>query len=103
MTTTYIYTNSWSHLQAAWKGNQLWSLSSLEHRHNNYSKLEWSLFYVEVNGVLLLIFATIEGKGKFQIRKSFNYGKTRNIEYEDSDSPNIFLDVESSMGTYCPF
>ena len=43
------------------------------------------------------------GKGKLQLGKSFNYGKARNIEYEDNDSPNIFFDVESSMGTYCPF
>ena len=92
-----------SHLQAIRKGNQLCSLSSLEHRHKNYSKLEWSLHYVEVDEVLFLIFATIEGKGKFQIRKSFNYGKTRNIDYEDSDSPNIFLDVKSLVSTYCLF
>ena len=76
-----------SHLQATQEGNQLWSLNSLEHRHKNYSKLEWSLVYVEEDGVLLLIFATIEGKGKLQLGKSFNYGKVRNIEYEDSDSP----------------
>ena len=52
---------------------------------------------------LLLIFATIQGKRKLKLGKSFNYGIVRNIEYEDSDSPNIFLDVESSVGTYYPF
>ena len=58
---------------------------------------------MEVNGVLLLIFATIEGKGKLQLGKSFNYDKVRNVEYEDNDSLNIVLDVESSVGIYCPF
>ena len=58
---------------------------------------------MDEDGVLLLIFATIEGKGKLQLGKSFNCGKVRNMDHKDSDSPNIFLDVESSMGTYCPF
>ena len=81
----------------------MWSMSSLQHRHNNYSKLEWSLLYVEVDGVLVLIFATMKDKEKLQLDKSFNYGKARNIEYEDSDSANIFFVVKSSMGIYCPF
>ena len=65
----------------------------------NYTALEWSLVYVEEDGVLLLIFSESEGKGKLQLGKTFTYGKVRNIEYEDSDSSNIFLDVESSGGT----
>ena len=52
---------------------------------------------MEVDGVLLLIFVTITDKGKLQLDKSFNYGKARNIEYEDSDSPNIFLALERSV------
>ena len=44
---------------------------------------------MEVDGVLPLIFATIKDKGKLQLDKSFNYGKTRNIEYEDNDSPKL--------------
>ena len=58
---------------------------------------------MEVDGVLLLIFATIKDKGKLQLDNIFNYGKARNIEYEDSDSPNIFFVVKSLVGTYCPF
>ena len=54
---------------------------------------------VEEDGVFLLIFVKTEGKGKLQLGKTFNYGIVRNIEYEDSDSPNILLDVESSVGT----
>ena len=50
---------------------------------------------MEVDGVMFLIFATIKDKGKLQLDKSFNYGKARNIEYEDSDSPNIFFAVKS--------
>ena len=49
-----------------------------------------------------MIFATTEGERKLQLGKSFNYDKVRNIEYEDSDPHNIFLDVESSVGTYSP-
>ena len=44
---------------------------------------------MEVDGVLLLIFATIKDKGKLQLDKSLNYSKARNIEYEDNDSPTI--------------
>ena len=58
---------------------------------------------MEVGRVLLLVFATIKGKEKLQLGESFNYGKARNKEFEDSDSSNIFLAIESSMGTYCPF
>ena len=54
---------------------------------------------MEEDGVLLLIFATSEGKGKLELGKTFTYGKVRNLEYEDSDSSIIFLDVESSGGT----
>ena len=60
------------------KGNQLWSLNSLQHRHKKYSKFEWSLLYVEVDGVFLLIFAMIEGKVKVKLGKILNYGKVRN-------------------------
>ena len=55
--------------------------------------------YVEEDGVLLLIFAKYEGKDKLQLGKTFTYGKMCNIEYEGSDSPNIFITVGSSGGT----
>ena len=60
---------------------------------------EWSLMYSKENGVLLLIFAKSEGKGKLQLSKMFTYGRLHNVDYEDSESPNLFLDVESSGGT----
>ena len=65
----------------------------------NYVKLGWCLVYSEENGVLLLIFAKSEGKGKLQLSKMFTYGRLHNVDYEDSESPNLFLDVESSGGT----
>ena len=71
---------------------------STEHKLKNYSHVEWSLTYIEEDGVLLLIFATSEGKGKLELGKTFPYGKVRNLEYEDSDSSIIFLEVESSGG-----
>ena len=60
--------------------------------------LEWSLVYSEENGVLLLIFAKSEGKGKLEQGKMFTYGRLRNVDYEDSESSNLLLDVESSGG-----
>ena len=57
-----------------------------------------SLVYSEENGVLLLIFAKSEGKGKLHSCKMFTYGRLRNVAYEDSESPNLLLDVESSGG-----
>ena len=54
---------------------------------------------VKEEDVLLLIFTKSEDKDKLQLEKSFTYGKVSNIEYEDSDLPNIFIDVESSGGT----
>ena len=65
----------------------------------NYVNLEWSLVYVEEDGVLFLIFAKSEGKEKMDLGKSFTYGRLRNVEYEDNDSPNLVLDVESLNGT----
>ena len=59
----------------------------------NYVKLEWSLVYSEENGVLLLIFANSEGKGKLHSGKMFTYRRLRNVDYEDSESPNLLLDV----------
>ena len=53
---------------------------------------------MEEDHILFLIFSTEEGKGKLQVGSGFNYGKVRNIEYEDTDSPNIFLDIESTKG-----
>ena len=64
----------------------------------NYVKLEWSLVYAEEDGVLLLIFAKSEGKGKMQLVKMLTNGRFRNVEYEDSESQNLHLDVESSGG-----
>ena len=64
----------------------------------NYVKLEWSLVYSEENGVLLLIFAKSEGKGKLEQGKMFTYGRLRNVDYEDSESSNLLLDVETSGG-----
>ena len=40
-------------------------------RLKNYTALEWSLVYVEEDGVLLLIFSKSEGKGKLQLGKTF--------------------------------
>ena len=57
-----------------------------------------SLVYSEENGVLLLIFANSEGKGKLESRKMFTYGRLRNVDYEDSESSNLLLDVESLGG-----
>ena len=44
---------------------------------------------MEEHDVLLLIFAKSEDKGKLESDKTFTYGKFRNIEYDDSDSPNL--------------
>ena len=64
----------------------------------NYVNLEWSLVYIEEDGALLLIFPKFEGKEKMQLGKMFTYGRLRNVEYEDSESSNLILDVESSGG-----
>ena len=64
----------------------------------NYPKLEWSLVYSEENGVLLLIFAKSEGKGKLEQGKMFTYGRLRNVDYEDSESSNLLLDVQTTTG-----
>ena len=47
---------------------------------------------------MFLIFSKTEGKGKLELGKTFTYGKIRNLEYEDSDSNTLVLDVESSGG-----
>ena len=48
-----------------------------------FPKVEWSLAYSEENGVLLLIMAKSEGKGKLEQGKMFTYGRMRNVDYED--------------------
>ena len=63
-----------------------------------FPKMEWSLADSEENGVLLLIFATSEGKGKLEKGKIFTYGRLRNVDYEDSESSNLLLDVQSTTG-----
>ena len=80
-----------SYLQATRKGNQLWSLNSCQHRHKNYSKLEWSLLYVEVDGVLLLIFATITDKG------SCNQIKVSTMVKRETQSMKIVIPPISSL------
>ena len=59
---------------------------------------EWSLAYSEENGVLLLIMAKSEGKGKLEQGKMFTYGRMRNVDYEDSESNNLILDVQTTAG-----
>ena len=63
-----------------------------------FPKVEWSLAYSEENGVLLLIFATSKGKGKLEKGKMFTYGRLHNVDYEDSESSNLLLDVQSIAG-----
>ena len=63
-----------------------------------FPKLEWSFVYSEENGVLLLIFAKSEGKGKLEQGKMFTYARLRNVDYEDSESSNILLDVQTTAG-----
>ena len=63
-----------------------------------FPKVEWSLAYSKENGVLLLSFAKSEGKGKLEQGKMFTYGRLRNVEYEDSESSNLILDVQSIAG-----
>ena len=64
----------------------------------SYPNVEWTLIYSEEEGDLLLILAKSEGEGKLQVGKTFNYGQIKNVEYEDNDSSNLLLDVDSSMG-----
>ena len=71
----------------------------MEPKVKNYVDLEWSLLYVEEDGVLLLIFVKSEGKGKLELGKTFTYDKLRNVEYEDNDSLNLIIDVEILGGT----
>ena len=47
---------------------------------------------------ILLIFAKSEGKGKLEKGKMFTYGRLRNVDYEDSESSNLLLDVQSTVG-----
>ena len=47
---------------------------------------------------ILLIFAKSEGKGKLEKGKMFTYGRLRNVDYEDSESSNLILDVQSISG-----
>ena len=68
---------------------------SVEKKLKNYLSLEWSFSYVEEDGTLLLIFAKTKGKRKLELSKTFTYGEVRNSEYEDIDSTNIYIDVES--------
>ena len=63
-----------------------------------FRKVECSLAYSEENGVLLLIFAKSDGKGKLEQGKMFTYGRMRNVDYEDSESNNLILDVQSIAG-----
>ena len=64
----------------------------------NYVKLEWSLVYSEEDGVLLRVVGKSEGKHELQLGKMFPYGRLHNVDYEDSESPNLLLDVEISGG-----
>ena len=52
--------------------------------------------YIKENGILLLLFAKSEGKGKLELGKTFTSGKVHNVKYEDSDLTTLLLDVESS-------
>ena len=53
--------------------------------------------YSEENRVLVLvIFAKSEGKGKLEQGKMFTYGRLRNVNYEDSESSNLLLDVQTT-------
>ena len=68
-----------------------------EPRQKSYPDVEWTLIYDEEEGNLLIL-AKSEGEGRLQVRKTFNYGYVRKLEYEDNDSSNIVFDVDSSMG-----
>ena len=49
---------------------------------------------------LLKAFCKVWRKGKNgNLDKTFTYGRLRNVEYKDSDSPDLILDVEISNGT----
>ena len=70
----------------------------VEPKVKKYVNLEWSLVYIEEDGVLLLIFAKAEGNGKIDLRKTSTYVQCRNVEYKENGSTNLLLDVESSNG-----
>ena len=63
-----------------------------------FPKVKWSLAYSKENGVLLLIMAKSEGKGKLEQGKMFTYGRMQNVDYEDSESNNLILDVQTIAG-----
>ena len=69
-----------------------------EQKMKDYVDLERSLFYVEEDTVLLLIFAKSEDKGKLESDKTFTYGKLQYIAYENSDVPNLLLMLKARGG-----
>ena len=79
-------------------GNTMKTLANklIEPRLKSYLHFEWTLIYPQEEGGWLLVFAKSEGEGKLQVGKTFTYGQIKNVEYEDNDSPNLLLDVESS-------
>ena len=70
-----------------------------EVKYKNYPDLKCCLSYAEEDGVLLIITAKSDGKGKLQLGKAFNYGHVTKLEYEDIDSSSIMIDVSSSVGS----
>ena len=70
-----------------------------EVKYKDYPELEWCVSYVEEDGVLLLITAKLDGQGKLELGKTFNYRHVTKLEYEDIDSTSIIIDVSSSVGS----
>ena len=64
----------------------------------DYLDLEWSLFDVDEDDIVLIIFAKRKRKGKLESCKTFTYGKLQYIAYENSDVPNLLLMLKARGG-----
>ena len=95
-----MYLSNFAYIKYFFTSNKTWSMPGrvlrIGRKEGYFANLVKISFFFFL--VLLLIFATSKGKGKLEKGKMFTYGRLRNVDYEDSESSNLLLDVQTTAG-----
>jgi hypothetical protein len=70
----------------------------ISHGPKDMTQFEWSLHYQEQASRLILILGKVTRDGVIKSGHVFSYGRVLLVDYEDDNSPNLIMKLETSKG-----
>jgi hypothetical protein len=72
------------------------TVERISHGPKDMTQFEWSLRYQEQASRFILILGMVMGDGVIKSDHVFSYGRVFRVDYEDDNSPNLIMKLETS-------